>query len=166
MVTQLTLLGRKAAILFLSKAAAQYTLEHALSKRPAVQTHESLVFLARSPGELAQLQSSSSGIWAFRLQPASKRFITPLPAALTPLSVSGSWSVAFYRLCFNCRVNIWGRCRAGEMEWLLLMWMRGSSGGGKDTEDVRFTLLQSNSFISEFLFCSSVKQQNIQNRPT
>lgn len=74
----------------------------------AAETHESSMFLARSPGELAQLQSSSSGIWAFRLRSASKRFITSLSPcrAVTPSSVSGGRPIAFYRLCFNCRVNI------------------------------------------------------------
>lgn len=65
---------------------------------------------------------------------ASKRFITSLPAALNlhPLG-SGSQPVAFYRLCFKCRVNSWDRRKAEESDkelaQLLLMW--------RMTEEVR-----------------------------
>ena len=64
-----------------------------------------------------QLQSSSSGIWAFRRQVFIKviyNLSLPLPpAALTPSSVSGGRPIAFYRPCFNCRVNIWVRQMQG-----------------------------------------------------
>lgn len=63
---------------------------------------------------------------------ASKRFITHLPAATNPLSGSGSRRIAFYRPCFNCRVNSSERYKAEESDKelarLLLMWMRTEEG--------------------------------------
>lgn len=42
---------KKVDVSSISKAAAQYTLQHTLSKWPAVKAHESSAFLAQSPGE-------------------------------------------------------------------------------------------------------------------
>lgn len=117
---------RKSAISFLSRAAEQYPL----SKWDAVKGHESSVFLALSSDELTELQSSSSGIWAFRLRSASKRFITALLAAPTPSSVSGSRPIAFYRLCFNCRVNIW----VSQMQSRRVRWRAGLAAGDVDED--------------------------------
>lgn len=91
------------------------------------ETHESSVFLARAPDKVAQVQASCKRIWAVSLRVCIKAiykvFVAP---SLTPSSVSGSRPIAFYRLCFNCRVNIWVRAIQNRRYWAarLLLWNR------------------------------------------
>lgn len=133
--------GQKAAALSYPPKA-QYTPMH--TQRSAVETYESSAFLAWSPSELTQPRSSSSGIWAFRLQSVSRRFINS-PCRSGPLSASGTRTLAFYRLCFNCWVNIGvgqmqsRRVRQGDLlaahgvdekvsrSWRCRMWGDGSA---------------------------------------
>lgn len=63
--------------------------------------------------ELTQLRSSSreSGL---QTPSASKPFINSSCSSGPHVGVWGPPTVAFYRLCFNCRVNIWVRCGTGE----------------------------------------------------
>lgn len=87
----------------------QHTL---LSLCSAVGTHGSSVLLARTLCKLTPLWAFTSGIWGLQTAASIKAIYKLSPLQLWPSHLAPE-HVAFYRLCFNCRVNIRVRRGAG-----------------------------------------------------
>lgn len=76
-------------------------------------------WIIRASGSLPHRWTHAAAIFqqrnlAFRLPSASKPFINSSCSSGLVVGVWGPQTVAFYRLCFNCSINIWVRCRTGE----------------------------------------------------
>lgn len=100
--------GGKVVILTERRAAAR-----TLSLWSAAGTHGSSVFLARTLCKLTPLWAFTLGIRGLQTAASIKAIYKLSPLQLWASHLAPE-HVAFYRLCFNCRVNIQVRRGAGE----------------------------------------------------